>query len=422
MLRIKLFIIGFLGAAMLFTSCDEDTLGGGGTTGGGGGNANAPSVTVFDDGSGTTLTFDSTVDPGQVFRVAIDALSIEAQLRAIQVSRDGFSLTPDEFDNLNITDADEQNPQLLFGTDKDLFTWTYEFVAPEEEGSYFYDFLVSDDAGLESVASITITVEGVLVVEDPTISLMNSSTIDAPAGSLVQVNAEAVRGTNELVSVSVWEDGSLISDLTRIRFANIDFEANPRPLFAPNTDGFTEGIIIRTIAGTHDYVIRVTDTDGINADVAFTITESVTSTALENQFDFVLFSNASGPSLGGLDLDNGVAVPSASADAELRDLGIDINQPAATNWLQQVEGVNGSDLRVVNLANLPDGFTFGGVTSKEEVADAFNSGSASNPSPALQVGDLLAVSSLTNIYIIQVDEVNVTDNNNDDFYRFSIKF
>jgi hypothetical protein len=421
MLRIKLFIIGLLGVTMLFTSCDPDSTGGGGT-GGGGTNANAPSVSIFDDGTGTSLTFDSTVEPGQVFRIAVDALAIEAQLRAIEVSRDGFSLTADEFDNLNITDADEQNPQLLFGTDKDLFTWTYEFTAPEDEGSYFYDFIVSDDAGLESVASLTITVEGVLEVINPTITLMNSATIEAPAESLVQVNAEAVMGTFDLASVSVWEDGDLISDLTRIRFANIDFEANPRPLFDPNTTGFTEGIIIRTIAGTHDYIIRVTDTEGNNADVAFTISEASTGTALENQFDFVLFSNASGPSLGGLDLDNGVAVPSASADAEIRDLGIDTNQPAATNWIQRVEGVNGSDLRVVNLANLPDGFTFDGVSSKEEVAEAFNSGTAADPSPVLQVGDLLAVSSFTNIYIIQVDEVNVTDNDNEDFYRFSIKF
>ena len=412
MFRIKLLIIGLLGATMFLTSCDEDGLGGGT---GGGGNVDAPFLE-------TNITFDSTVEPGQVFRIQIDALANVAQLRAVEVSRDGFSLTPDEFDNLDIADGDEQNPQLLFGADKDALTWTFEFVAPVDESIFTYEFIVSDDNGLESVTSVNITVEGVLEVVNPTITLMNSSTIEAPAGTLVQVNAEAVMGTNELVSVSVWEDGDLIMDLERIRFANVDFSDNPMPLFAPDTEGFTEGIIIRTIAGTHNYIIRVSDTDGNNADAEFTITEASTGTALDNVFEFVLFSNASGPNLGGLDLDNGVAVPSASADAEIRDLGIDTNQPVASNWIQRVEAVNGSTLRVVNLDNLPDGFTFDGVSTKEEVADAFNSGVDADPSPVLQAGDLLAVASPTNIYIMRVDEVNITDGDNEDNYLFSIKF
>ena len=45
-----------------------------------------------------------------------------------------------------------------------------------------------------------------------------------------------------------------------------------------------------------------------------------------------------------------------------------------------------------------------------------------NPSPVLQVGDVLAAASPTAIYIMQVDEVNVTAADNNDFYRFSIKF
>jgi len=135
-----------------------------------------------------------------------------------------------------------------------------------------------------------------------------------------------------------------------------------------------------------------------------------------------LVSNASGPSNGGLDLDEGTAVPSASEVAEIRDLGIDTNQPASSNWIQQVEAVNGAELRVVNLSNLPDGFTFEGVNSKEQVQDAFNTGAVTAPSPILQAGDLLAVSSPTNLYIIKVENVVVTDADNNDYYEFSIKY
>ena len=421
MLRIKLFIIGFIGAAMLFTSCDEDGTGGGI---GGGGNADAPFVFIFDDGSGTNLTFDSTVEPGQAFTVQIEATSNVAQLRAVEVLLGGSSLTPDEFDNQQIDDGDEQNPQLLFGADKDAFNWTFGFIAPELEADYTYDFVISDDDGLASTVTINVTVLQTVPDTPPSLTLNGPVVLESLVGTLNSFNITAVAGTNNLASVSVWEDQNLITeDLTRIRFMGVDFESNPLPLFAPESEGFSGSvIIIESIAGNHDYVIRVTDTEGNNADVTFTVEEVMVSTPLDEEFEFILVSNASGPDLGGLDLDNGVAVASASGDAEIRDLGIDTNQPAATNWIQRVEPVNGAMLRVVDTSMLPEGFTFDSVDSKELVAAAFNTGTASDPSPVLQTGDILAVASPNNIYIMQVDEVGVTDNDNNDFYRFSIKW
>lgn len=424
MLRIKLFIIGLIGASMLMTSCDPDSSGGGGI---GGGNANAPFVDIFDDGSGTNLTFDSTVEPGQVFRIAIDALANDAELNAVRVLRDGFSLEAqganDEFDNLDVEDLEEQNPQLLSGANRDAFTWTFEFTAPLEEGDFVYEFEVSDAANLSTSTSLTVTVFQTVADVDPMITLNGPASIVTAAGTLNSFNIDAVMGTNEFESISVWEDGSLITDLSRIRFMGDDFEFNPLPLFSPESLGFSGAVIIQAIAGNHDYVIRVTDTEGNNADAMFTVIDEATlGTDLTSEFDFILFSNASGPDNGGLDLDNGVAVPSASADAEIRDLGIDTNMPAATNWIQRIEGVNGSDLRIVDLFELPDGFSFDGVDTKEAIQLAFDTGSPANPSPVLQVGDLFTVSNFSNTYILRVDEVNVTDGDNNDFYRFSIKF
>ena len=192
-------------------------------------------------------------------------------LQAIGVAQDGFTLTVDEYDNLNIDDGDEANPQLLFGDDQNGFTWTFEFVAPEIEGTYEYTFDVTDVNQLSSVETINITVEGALEVINPEVTLNGPSSFDSPAGSLVQINVAAARGSNDFASVSVWEDGALIEDLSRIRFNGVDFEFNPLPLFSPDSEGFDTGIIIRTIPGDHDYVIQVTDTDDNSSNVMFSI-------------------------------------------------------------------------------------------------------------------------------------------------------
>ena len=110
MLRIKIFIIAFIGAAMLFTftSCDED-----GTGIGGGGNAGAPTVDFIEDITNATIFFDATVEPGQVFNIQVDATAGDSDLSTIEVFRDGFSLVAsldpaeDEFDILELDDGDE---------------------------------------------------------------------------------------------------------------------------------------------------------------------------------------------------------------------------------------------------------------------------------------------------------------------------
>jgi len=418
MFRIKLFIFSLACAGLFLTSCEDDLTGGGGT--GGGGAIDAPFVSLVDGLD--VLSFDSSVTPGADFRVTLDAVSNGAQLKAVELLRDGFSLTTDEFDNEAIADTEEQNPQLLFGTDKDGITWTYGFTAPDVEGSYLYDFEVTDDNDEVSTTSITITVEAPLVVVNPEVTVETNASIMAPANSLVKVNVTGVKGTYDIASIAVWENGSLISDAARLFYNDVVFDSNPLPLFSPDSEGFTSGVTIRTTTGTNSYTIRLTDTEENQADFTFEIVEEMNTTPLQNTFNFVLFSNASGPSLGGLDLDNGVAVSSSSDMAEIRDRGIDLGLPDASNWLQQVEPVNGSELRIVDLAQLPEGFGFAAVTSKEQVAVAFNTGASVASSPALQVGDLLAVSSPTNIYIMQVETVNATTTNNDDYYEFSIKY
>ena len=414
MLRIKLFIFSLLCAGLFFTSCEEDPTG----PGTGGGSVNAPFADLLDEFGGTFT--GGTFTPGATFRVTVDATSNVAQLSAIAVARDGFNLGVDEFDNIDLADADEQNPQLLFGTDKDFVNYTFELTAPDTEGSYLFEFTVTDDDQLQTVSSFTIDVEG--VPTPATIELMSPSTIESPAGSLIKVNVLATAGSLDMESISVWEDGSLITDVSRLRFNDGTWAENPLPLADADRQSLEAGVTVVTMPGDHTYVVRITDTAGTTSDVSFEIIEIMTGTALENVFSFVLVSNASGQGLGGLDIEDGVAVSSSSADAEIRDLGIDLGQPASSNWIQQVEAVNGSELRVVDLAQLPEDFSFASVTFKEQIATAYNTALPVTTSPVLQAGDLLAVGNPDNLYLIEVESVNVTTGDNNDNYEFNIKF
>ena len=419
MLRIKLFIFSLACAGLFLTSCEDDITGGGT----GGGALDAPFVSLVDDLD--VLSFDATVTPGESFRVRLDALSNGTQLKAVEVLRDGFSLTTDEFDNENIDDTEEQNPQLLFGTDKDGLTWTYAFVAPTDLGSYLYTFDVSNDSDEVSSVSITISVdtplEQVLTVSSGSDVISSGTVFNTPDNTALTLNVNAVRGPSEIASISVWENGSTIMDLSRIQFNGENFESNAMPLFSPDTEGFDAAVTLITTTGTNSYVIRITDLDDNSSDFAFDVVGPADTTPLAGEITVVLVSNADGPDNGSLDMSIGAAVSSGSLMADLEDLGID-NGPLATNWMQQIQPVNGAILSIVRLDMLPEGFSYASVNSKEEIEAAFNTGDQVSISPVLQAGDLLTVAADGTFYLMQVDNVIVTTNNNEDQYEFSIKF
>jgi len=415
MFKLKFFIFSLACVGLFLTSCEDDL--GGGT--GGGGTANAPFVSLVDGLD--VLSFDAVVAPGETFRVRLDATSNASELNSVEILRNGFGLTRDEFDNENIEDNDEQNPQRLFGTDRDGFTWTFSTDAPEAEGVYEYSFDVIDADMEVSTASITITVELPLVVDNPSVTVATNPVIIAPANSLVSVNVTGVKGTLDLASITVLENNEIV-DESRLDYNTVDFASNPLPLFSPDTEGFTSNVTIRTTSGTNTYIIRVADTADNVAEFTFDIEEEMNTTPLEDEFLQVLVSNASGPDLGGLDLSAGAAVSSSNMMANIRDLGIDLGLPNATNWLQQIEPVNGARLSVVNLTNLPENFSYTSVSSKEEIEAAFNTGAEVTISPALQVGDLLTAAVDGTFYLMQLDDVVVTTNDNQDRYEFSIKF
>ena len=133
-----------------------------------------------------------------------------------------------------------------------------------------------------------------------------------------------------------------------------------------------------------------------------------------------LVYNKDGKEFGGLNLYTGTSVAYNSADAQLRDKGIDINRPLASNWLQQVIPVNDAILKVPG-SNQLEGFSFESITSHDALVAAFNVGDQVTESDKLQVDDILLVQKDDDYFILKVTQVVVTDANNDDYYEFSIK-
>ena len=203
--------------------------------------------------------------------------------------------------------------------------------------------------------------------------------------------------------------------------------------------------------GDHTVTFELADEGGLVDDVSFTISVvedpgTPIDTTLTTVFLVNQQSNMAGT--GSLDLDDGKGSGVTSdgdvpkEEAEIRDMGIDCTIPSTDfNWRKQIGGFNGTELRTVDVTQLPETFSFDGVQIKEDIQSAFDTGTPGVSSDAvdplcnttatvdytsdvLSVGDLLAVKKGDTYYLIRVDEINEdggSANTNEDYYTLSIK-
>lgn len=356
---------------------------------------------------------------GDVFKVKLSAVSGTAALKTLTVFEDGTKLSTDRFDVNG--DPAAANPLLVLGDDTNSFTWTVSVTA-HDAGTVNYEFVVEDEGGLSDAASLNITI-GAVGGEVPKLTFEGDGMFMTSPGSLVSIAINAEVGSSPLSSIAVYEGGVLIPDADapdrlKIDDAATSFVSNPQPLAEGSKEGFATNLFIRSheTSGAITYTVEITDEAANTASFDVTISSGtpVTETVA------ILVSNADGPNQGGLDLDGGTSVPSASTDAELRDLGIDLNQNPANNWIQKVEPVNGAELRIPD-ASQPEGFKYENITSTEAIQAAFDAGTSVTLSDKLEVGDVILVSSNGNTWILQVAVVNVTEADNTDSYEFNVK-
>ena len=234
----------------------------------------------------------------------------------------------------------------------------------------------------------------------PSIQFLNgpdliSADAEVAVGDVFQVNVTASAGDNTLQSLTIREDGSII-DLTRVTIDGAQPGGLPSPIPAADQNGFTYKISIiahDAVDEVREYAIEVTDTEQLTSKV------SVNITAIANVMEDTMriINNADGQLLGGLDLAAGVTVPRDSAAAHIRDTGIDLNLPAASNWKRIFEGVNGSTLRIADAA-----LDYDAVVTQAQLVDAYNAGTdaANNLSNVAVENDLYLVKSADDQYFL----------------------
>jgi len=377
------------------------------------------------------LSFDSTISAGESFMVKVNATKGDTPLKVFYVKEEGIDLSTDRFMVNGETPA--SNPILLFAPDTEGFTWDIT-VQGHDSGVAEYSFIVEDDAGETTTQRLSITAEGT----PPVVSIEGSGMPSADAGQLVTIPITVGQGSFLLTSIAVYENDELISDLDRLRYAdsNNAFDANPYIIPTADQGGFAGNIFIRASdeAGTTNmYRVDIADEFGNVTSESFTITTNQSGTAITT-LQGILFNRAGPVGTGGLDLDTGNGTGSSDALAEIRDEGIDAGQPNDVNWIKNISGVNGTELKLIiaNSANVSENFSFDGVTFAEQI-DEFDNPDVGTPfqntnsdgqlvSWLVEVGDVFFAKGTSNNYLFIVREVNETPGDNGDNYVLDIKY
>lgn len=169
------------------------------------------------------------------------------------------------------------------------------------------------------------------------------------------------------------------------------------------------------------YAFEVADDASRTAEVSLTITiVAPPTTPINAEYSAVILNNFDGPDFGSLDLDAGVAVSSASADGDIQDKGIDLGQPTASNWYQQIIPKNGSTMRIPDGSQV-ENFSFENATTREMLEAAWETSNDVTETAVLAVGDLFMVLIEEDYYLVEVAEIFVDPAANTDYYKLNIK-
>ena len=426
--RISFVSILFFG---LTTACTEDSPIGGGTTRPIEEEPIGPSVGLVADVD--VLSDATTIPVGSSFTVRLSAQAGEAALRTVTILENGSVL---DFSRIQYSDASVgANPTLILDAGLQTgFTWDITIMAPESAENIAYSFEVEDENDKVDVVFLSITTQDApavaptsSVVEEPPF-FWGSKTCGPNERFEMRILAEG--GSSLIQSVTVLEDGLPIQDLSRLQANSTEFPANPWAFSEGQTSlDWVVGIRTSDDGNDHVYTIVTTDENGLESTVSIDVFAAPTGTSISNSLEGRLLLNQAGPAgTGGINLFTGESVGSSAAEAHIRDEGIDIEKTNDVNWNQQISGVNGSIIRT--LGNQPETFNFDNIQFTEEIVSLFETGddlivqngAGRFLTPFVLVGDVFVVQNGGNYFLLEVTNVNVTANDNNDFYEFSIKY
>ncbi len=266
---------------------------------------------------------------------------------------------------------------------------------------------------------------------DPIISFSSeagflSTDADLQAGETFFVKVNVSTGDNPLQTITLNENGAKLStDRFTINNGAITSN-NPFLITGTDKDGATFEFSITpslVVGDVTTYSFLVTDEAGETDEVSLIISiVAPPTTPLDVTYSAVVVNNADGPagSNGGLDLDTGENVASASTEAELRDMGINLALPFDQNWLQQIEPRNGATLRMPDTGAI-ENFSFENVDSREAILGAYETASDVTETTMLAEGDVFIIERDDDFFLIEVAKIVVTPADNLDYYELNVK-
>lgn len=378
---------------------------------------NSPSIRLVE--APGYISASTTVEVGELLNFQINAMTGDDPLTRLTIKENDQNVALNRI-TFQSGSSFGSNPALIIDNSlQQGFTEDIVIVAPNSPGEYTYTFEVMDDANVNANTGVTITVE----VTPPTLNILSpESPFEAGTGTINTIEIEAMKVGADLSSISVYENDVLM-DASRLFFDDnglTAFANNPETV--PDTDSFQTGIAIQ-VSNTPDttngytYRIDVTDADGITGSAVLNV--FVTET-LDTTYTGVLVYNKDGQELGGLNLYTGNSVAFNSPDAQIRDLGIDIDKVAAENWIQKIRAVNGAVLKVPG-DNQPEGFSFENTNSRSTLIAAYDNGVEIGDSDEVMIDDVFLVQNGNDYFIMKVTDVVVTTSDNNDYYEFIIK-
>lgn len=268
--------------------------------------------------------------------------------------------------------------------------------------------------------------------QDPTLEIVStdttvSSDVTFKVNEDFVVQLKGAKTDNPLRIITVQEAG------VNIPLDRLSLNANPSLLTGTDVESFSTyfiGIRAHSDVSTKTYSFILEDTKGNKTTKSF----AVTTVALTNADVLmgVLFNQGGPVGTGGLDLDNGAKTGSMDASAELRDEGIDLGATEANNWLQQISGVNNTDVKYIKKGTngISETFTFDAIKYKEEISGLWTSGTSftktskdglRSVSDKVVKGDIFIAKKGTNYYLINVADVKIVTTDNSDNYVLDIK-
>jgi hypothetical protein len=238
------------------------------------------------------------------------------------------------------------------------------------KGLYLFKLFVI--GGIMSLFLASCGEDDIMVVETPP-TIEFGSGLDVLTGNAnlildesFKVNLIGRKGTANLRVLRVLEDNVLV-DVNRITFP---FEGGANPLLLnanPESLDFTITIQSHDVISERTYSFVLEDVNGATNTISLKINVVGTAVTL---LDGVLFNQGGPVGRGGLDLDTGESTGSNDPKAKIRDEGIDLGRPLASNWRQQISGANGSEVRYLKRGQygLAENFSFDDIKIKEQMA------------------------------------------------------